>query len=515
MENDRSNDKDAGVFLPCLISLGAGLALFQLLASLSVHASNRHLVQTMTRVMDQGYLAVPGATILPGLETFRSAFAGGLFFTFTVGALVCLTALAAALTDMALGRNGRPGLRKAAGAGFFGLLILLAVAVNLRGILLFETVSLVLCPLLVFFTCQYALKDRPFTVSRTRIAIHAGLPVLLALILLFFPHSQGSRFFTDFRDTFLMTNPVGMAVNDFYYTHTLSPAEVFKSLEQKQIRTCRLILAEEDRPQESTLRDILVSRDFLPLDGQENPHLTLRSQEGNLRFYRADDLVMEARIIDVIAGPDDLLKRFSQKTDVYGSYRKLTGTALLTGLPLLAYLLMHSLFFTIFRLFSPRTTAGLAASGACFLLALSGFIVLFFRASAPLPPGNVRAALHSSSLHERVKGLQTMEERRMDAAYYPVVLESMASPFPLERYWAARAVAGSRDAAVFARLIELTRDSQPNVACQAFYALGMGGHPDAVPEIRQSITEATNWYVQWYAYKALRRLGWTQPLPRP
>lgn len=513
MEDRPLKDPESRLFFPCLVALGSGLVLFQLFASLSVHISNRHLVQTMVRVTQQGFLAVPGEKILPFLETARSAFCGGLFFTVTVGALACLAALAAALVHLTLERRENPALKKAVDTGFLLLLFFVAVLINLKGFLFLETAALSLCPLLVFFSFVYSLKGKPFIVSGTRAGIHAGIPVLLALILLFFPRGQDSRFFTDFRDAFLMTNPLGMAINDFYYSHTLSPAEVFKSLDQKQIRTYRLIVAEEDRPQEKALRDILVSRDFLPIDGVYHPHLTLRSQAGLLLFFSSDRQVMAARIIDFIAGPDDLLKNFSRKTDTYGSYRKLTGIALFTGLPLLAYLLMHSLFFTALGMFTGRAKAGLAASGACFFLALSGFTVLFLRTSDPLPLQDVKPALNSPALHQRVKGLQAMEEHRLDPAFHPGVLESMKSPFPLERYWAARAVAGSRDREIFNRLAELTRDSHPNVACQAFYALGMGKNPEAVPEIRRSMVKSANWYVQWYAYKALRRLGWTQ-LPR-
>jgi hypothetical protein len=40
--------------------------------------------------------------------------------------------------------------------------------------------------------------------------------------------------------------------------------------------------------------------------------------------------------------------------------------------------------------------------------------------------------------------------------------------------------------------------------------LGEGGHRDDIPPILSKIETSHNWYEQWYAYRALRRLGWSQ-----
>jgi HEAT repeat protein len=53
-------------------------------------------------------------------------------------------------------------------------------------------------------------------------------------------------------------------------------------------------------------------------------------------------------------------------------------------------------------------------------------------------------------------------------------------------------------------------DPHPNVICQAFYALGELGRPAAIDPIKQRLVELSHWYAQWYAYGALRKLGWQQ-----
>jgi HEAT repeat protein len=44
----------------------------------------------------------------------------------------------------------------------------------------------------------------------------------------------------------------------------------------------------------------------------------------------------------------------------------------------------------------------------------------------------------------------------------------------------------------------------------AFYGLGQRGDWRAVSEILKRIKTSDHWYNQWYAYKALRALGWKQ-----
>ena len=53
-------------------------------------------------------------------------------------------------------------------------------------------------------------------------------------------------------------------------------------------------------------------------------------------------------------------------------------------------------------------------------------------------------------------------------------------------------------------------DPQINVRCMAFQSLGLRGDPAAVPTIIEGIRSSRDWYVQWYAYRALKHLGWNQ-----
>ncbi len=510
MEQSDTPTASGRPFFNHLLALFSGLALFQFFSSLSVFLTNRRLSETARQILEGGYLAVPGEKILPGLGSAGSAVCGGLFFTLTVGALTCLLAVGCSLLYQAFPAETRRRERRSVGAGLAALLLGITVLINRKGLIPMETLGLVLSACLVFFGSLILSRGVAPVQHPGRFVLHALPLAVLALLLVFAPQKKDNTLFTDFRDAFLMTNPLGMGINNFYYTHTLSPAEIIKSIEQKQIKTCCLALDPGDEPQRRPLEKALLARDYLILDRMEKPDLILRSQGGQLMFFRGDDRVMEARLIDFIADPSDLLKNFSDRTDTFSFYRKLIRTALLSGLPLLMYLLMYGCFYGLFLLAARPPKAAAAASAACFVIGLSFFSVLFIRSSEPVSTENLREVLKSPALDRRIAGLKHMEANSLDPLFFPSVLTSMESPSPLERYWAARASAKSKDPAVFKRLIHLTGDPHPNVACQAFYALGMGGNTEAVPEITGRIVESSHWYVQFYAYNALKRLGWTQ-----
>jgi HEAT repeat protein len=79
-----------------------------------------------------------------------------------------------------------------------------------------------------------------------------------------------------------------------------------------------------------------------------------------------------------------------------------------------------------------------------------------------------------------------------------------------ERYWLAKVLGSSRSMKSYQLILRLLDDPQPNVVCMAMFSLGRQHQPNAEHEILRRIKTYDHWYVQWYAYKALKRLGWTQ-----
>ena len=151
-----------------------------------------------------------------------------------------------------------------------------------------------------------------------------------------------------------------------------------------------------------------------------------------------------------------------------------------------------------------------AASGICMLIGILLFLPMLNARSHYIIPENVGAALAADEWTQRVAALRYIEEHNLEIAAYPQYRQMLASPLVVERYWLARAMGKSRDRDTYARLLAMIRDPQPNVVCQAFYALGERRNASAIDPIKQRLLELNHWYAQWYGYGALRKLGWKQ-----
>jgi len=118
--------------------------------------------------------------------------------------------------------------------------------------------------------------------------------------------------------------------------------------------------------------------------------------------------------------------------------------------------------------------------------------------------------LESEHWQERVAALKIIQKKGMEVSDFQAYQGMLASPHIPERYWLVRALGVSKQPEAYEDLLTFLDDPHPNVVCMAFYALGRRGDKRAVKEIMKRIETSDHWYNQWYAYKALRALGWRQ-----
>jgi len=123
---------------------------------------------------------------------------------------------------------------------------------------------------------------------------------------------------------------------------------------------------------------------------------------------------------------------------------------------------------------------------------------------------DVPQALASESWQERVAALKIIERKGLEVSNFPPYPRLLKSPHIAERYWLARALAVSRRPETYRDLMAFLDDPHPNVVSMAFYGLGKRDDRRGVSEILTRIQTSSHWYNQWYAYKALRALGWKQ-----
>jgi hypothetical protein len=341
-------------------------------------------------------------------------------------------------------------------------------------------------------------------------ALLLRLAPLVVLIIVWLSLS-GTNIFINVRDVFLLSNPAGIAINNFYYNYTLYPAQVFKTLDQKTLKTCHLENIDQ-KPLQKRLEDRLIRYDYLPVDHFKQVDLTLRKEGIFLIFKNQGREIFKCPMGEFIARPGSQLKIFSSELDRYSLFRQLTFISLLAGLPVLVYILTLCLLQILF--FLAGLPPGRSLTVSLGLILIAGLVSLawlsHFSGRATPHMQNPIQALGSTHLNIRMAALKTIAAKHLkftNSQHYKTILKS---PHIAERYWAARALGAGRDLKSSKDLLALLDDPHTNVVCQAFYALGQNNVKTVVPEILNRIKASDHWYVQWYAYRAARKLKWKQ-----
>jgi len=478
-----------------------GLFAAQVIATIQVYLSNAGLYSALIATANAGYLAVPNRRAMAHLGEFGPAFFGGLFFTLTVGASLSIFAFAAAwMWDRVFSRN-RVSL-----VFFLILWVGCLVSVNFKGFCPAAASYFLFVPPLVF---AVALKWMPEqTVEKTRRSELIHVIPLLLLAFMWVPLA-GSNMFLNMRDSFLLSDSPGKWINDFYYNYTLYSAEAFKSLDQKMIRTCN-----PDHigggPAANLVKEKLLRHDYFPINGYAKADLEISGKEGLLVFRNRGKEVLRIPPEDFLSRSGPILKEFSLKTDRYSFFREFVFFCLLTGSPIILYIILRTLFFLVLTPFMNPGRTSAMASVLCFLTGGVLLILLYSGSNRVVDVRNLSEAMESENWKDRVAALKFIGREGMEVSNledYERMLKSSSVP---ERYWLAKAMSKSRRPETYSDLLTLLDDPHRNVVCMAFYSLGRRGNAAAAGEIIKRIEASGDWYTQWYAYRALRALGWKQ-----
>jgi hypothetical protein len=478
-----------------------GMFVTQILATVQVYLSNRDLFDSLMAIKDAGYLTVPNQNVMHGLKGFGPAFCGGLFFTFSIGAGISFFALVLAwVWDRLFSR------KQYLLYFYLSLWLLCLIALNFHGFKLFVTLYFLMIPPAVFVTAAKSLSYLNKQNRHRNEIIHIIPVVVLALFL--FWQADG-RMFSDFRDIFLLSNPVGSRINDFYYKYTLYPAEVFKSLDQKMLKTCRLEKLKKIASAR-TIEKILISHDYIPIASNLAADLEVIQKDNDFIFKNRGDSVFQITSRKFFANPDKTIALFAKKSDAHPIFRRITFLSLLIGLPIAVYVIGHGLITIVLSLFLNIKTSSVIASGISFALCLILFLSFHLNRSFEDSINSLPDALNSDRWQKRVAALKIIDKKGLEISDFQAYPKLLASTYIPERYWFIRTLAHSRSAATYRDLLNFLNDPHPNVLRMAFYALGQRGNRQAVGEIIEKIETSNNWYSQWYGYRALRSLGWKQ-----
>jgi hypothetical protein len=483
-----------------LKAVAAGLFAAQVLAVIQIYFSNRRLYEVAGALRKAGFLVVPNNTILPTLKEMMPVIYGGLFFTFSIGLGIILCSSAAIWL-------WRQTLRE---RWFLLPLLLLPwsgilIGLNISGLNIMDSLYFLIIPAVVGTILYLSMPVLSRREAWLRLAAFA-LPLLLFALLL---PKIDDHTFVSIRDAWLLNNPIGSRINDFYYRYTLYPAEAFKSLDQKQLRTYRLaetagIISSE------RLAKTLLEHDYLPISGDIVPDLEIIVSDDALTFRAGGREVLQTSGEDFFRQPAKVLLEFSDRTDRHLFFRQLSFLAIVFSVLIIPYLGLFALFRVLSGLLVKNPFPRWLVNLACGVLAV---MVLSFAAptrwsvkdTVSLPDD-----LHSTDRQQRVAALRYVAEQGLEIGNRGIYENLLIGSSVAERYWLARALGESRLPSTFKDLVKLLDDPQPNVVCMAFYGLGRRGDPMVVPTIVERLAGSGHWYEQWYGYRALKNLGWRQ-----
>jgi hypothetical protein len=478
-----------------------GLIIAQAIATIQVYLSNLDLYNTITQVASAGYLAIPNRHAMGNLQELSTAFWGGLFFTATIGAGIALVALVAAWIWVHL------FLQKKAILFFFGFVWAgLSFLVNRNGFSLMPTLYFLFVAPVVFTLTAKRESMSNSQSDQIRQWIHL-IPVPL-LALLWFTQFDNSMFL-DLRDNLLLSNKYGRNLSKFYYTYTLYPAEAFKALNQKSIKTSRINTAQA-RLMNQRIARRLIANDYIPLSNATQVDLTILQNNDYLILQTDNHHAFQIPITQFFDDTRNVLLRISEESDRHAVFRQFTFLSLLIGFPVSLYMIMHAVFYYPGRFIMGRNNAAMTASIICLLIGIA--VLLFFQSnrSRSIQIQNISDSLSSNHWQTRVAALKLIAQKKLDIARYRSYPLRQSNLPPQERYWLVRTLAFSRRPENFMVLLEYLNDDNLNVRTMALYSLGLRGNRQAIQPIISRIKNSKKWYEQMYAYKALRSLGWKQ-----
>jgi hypothetical protein len=319
--------------------------------------------------------------------------------------------------------------------------------------------------------------------------------------------------FTNIRDHLLLGNRVGQSVSGAYYRYTLFPAEAFKSLAQKQIRTM-VFRDSVDPASRKRLEQRLRRHDYLPIAAGFPADLTigLDADTNHLSLDDGDHAIIKVSEQQLLGDTATVLADYSRKLDRNRVFRSLTMICLIVGFPLILFTFGFSVMGSLPNLFLTVKLSDMIAALLCVLVGISLLWPVYLGHSAPLLPDDDPAdRLSTVSTTTRIAVLRTACEDGQDVAAGARKHALEKSPAIAERYWLARSLACSSDPAADRMLSTLANDPVPIVACQAVWAMGERRQPRVISDLIQRIGNSSHWYLQMYTYRSLRKLGWVQP----
>jgi len=481
-----------------------GLCISQIIATYHVYMANMKLADQMIYLQTQGYFIVPNIHVLPQLQSLDAAFIGGLFFTGTIGLGIIGFTLFVSWFWIKKSQKNKIFL--------FIMILQWIIAVyfaNINGWSVFSLYLLIMLPLLAVITAFY---PKSSTRSIPGPKLFWCLPILFIIIT---GISAGrSVSFISIRDHLLLSNNLGMRLNDLYYQYTLFPGEIIKPFALKQQKTCYIEPETDDSKRYiKVIKRKCIQYDYLPVSDKNKADVILKINPPTLCLQIKDRTVVQTDVMDFLRKTKSVFSNFSEQADVNDFFRMCILLSLIVSAPILSYMIvMRSLFFLFCLIRIPAVLSQFLVVGL--MCIWMGLIIL------QMPPVISENITQINWQNQFEQSYQKLDSRQavalLKSNHFPIKRKNYQLALkwlnqtdqPVLKYWLIRYLSDSKFAINKDIFYKHLSDSNVNVVCQALYALGRYRDQELILPIINFMKDCSHWYIQMYAYRSLKRLGW-------
>ncbi|TWI71824.1 hypothetical protein LZ24_01841 [Desulfobotulus alkaliphilus] len=492
-------------FVPVPSILLPGLLASAILAFLQIHLCMDPILKNALLLQEQGILTIPHGAAIQTLSGAGAGFSAALLFVLSLGAGLTLASFALAFASRRLVPDQRyilfPSFALWAGLLFF---------VNQDGPVLFPSLWVLIIPAI---TWKSTLKHLPESSIREPF-FHKPMHLVPLIILTLAALPMLSKgMFLDIRDSLLFSTRAGLAVSDAYYQHTLPAAEVIKPIAARQLKLYQAAPAFS----EETIYH-LKAQGWHPAGPGTRPHVRISEQNSLLTVSGSE--ITKTRLFrpDFESAPGHSLDKATLTGDRLKGFRSLILYCLIPGFPLLLYTFVFSSLRCILAWIFDRPAASLLASGICLATGLFMLVPIHYLGKTergPQDTGTLNSYLVSEKKSQRLHAMRSAAKGKRLQTSKEILETYLSHGNPAERYWTTAYLGARPSETNWPLLLQALKDPQINVVCKAVESLSLAGPAlnrsrEAQQAILETLQTSSHPYIQWYAFRALKRLG---PLP--
>ncbi len=474
----------------------AGLISFQIIATLHVYMDTRSLRIKALSVQNAGYITTPSGVVLDQLLSIVNAFKGALLLMLSTGVGLGFLSI---LCYWVWYRFFRLKL------WFRFIPLALWIGFNIGAYLLGSSLAALIyflaIPIVVWGVCCLEPKGLLKNCASSVWRFHLPLLLIMTFVVTL---QLNNGAFLQIRDRFLLSNPPGRAISNFYYRYCLYSAEVLKPDSLKTIKSFRF---SNDPPDsiKQRLTNILSVYDYYYLDSDVTHDLQLSVESDSLEFFKQDQLIFAVSLEQFIQDPDPWLAEYSEKTDENWLLRESAYLFLITSTPLLLYLVLFQVIRLMFSLLSGDQLPGYLTKTVFTISIILIFWHFYSDDRSDFRANQLVTRLQSKHSAERIQALKTIIRYKLNLDDYRNGRLRLSAENLAEQYWLVKASHFSKKRKTKHHLVDLLKHKEPIIICQALSALGKRPEKSVTFYINKVLQTTDHWYVQWYAYQALKK----------